>query len=101
VASVQVTRATFIPLLAPGSSSSLDPGVVREEYCADLTLVYTMGPHFGRRVVTHADLEQLELTPRNLRRAAFEHLEALAMDRAQFHGQPPSLMLSFEGLESS
>jgi len=98
---VQVTRATFIPLLAPGNSPSLDPSVVREEYCADLTLVYSLGPSFGRRVVTHADLDQMDLSPRVLRRTAFEHLEALAGDRAQFHGQPPSLMLSFDGLESS
>jgi hypothetical protein len=98
---VQVTRATFIPLLASGNTQHLDAGVVREEYCADLTLVYSLGPPFGRRVVTHADMEQMELTPRTLRRAAFEELEMLAIERAQFHGQPPSLMLSFDGLESS
>jgi hypothetical protein len=98
---VQVTRATFIPLLAPGNSPSLDAGVVREEYCADLTLVYSFGPPFGRRVVTHADLDQMGLTPRTLRRAAFEQLEKLSVDRAQFHGQPPSVMLTFDGLESS
>jgi hypothetical protein len=98
---VQVTRATFIPLLASGNTQHLDAGVVREEYCADLTLVYSFGPPFGRRVVTQADLEQMELTPRALRRAAFDQLEMLAIERAQYHGQPPSLMLSFDGLESS
>ncbi|HEX6869978.1 MAG TPA: hypothetical protein VF163_02680 [Micromonosporaceae bacterium] len=97
---MQVTRATFIPLLAPGSSNRIDPGAVREKYCADLSVVYTFGPQFGRRIVTHADLDQLELSPRMLRRAALEHLEVLA-GRAEFHGQPPALMLSFEGLESS
>src|SRR5262245_24765465 len=35
-----------------------------------------------------------------LRRSAYEHLEVLS-SRAEFHGQPPALMLSFEGLESS
>jgi hypothetical protein len=98
---VQVTRATFIPLLASGNTQHLDAGVVREEYCADLTLVYSLGPPFGRRVVTQADMEQMQLTPRTLRRAAFDQLEMLAIERAQFHGQPPSLMLSFDGLESS
>jgi hypothetical protein len=98
---VQVTRATFIPLLASGNTQHLDAGVVREDYCADLTLVYSLGPPFGRRVVTQADMEQMELTPRTLRRAAFEELEMLAIERAQYHGQPPSLMLSFDGLESS
>jgi hypothetical protein len=97
---VQVTRATFIPLLAPVSSDRLEPGTVQEEFCGDLTVVYTSGPAFGRRVVTHADLEQLQLPPRVLRRAALEQLETLAA-RAQFHGQAPSLMLSFDGFESS
>lgn len=97
---MQVTRATFIPLLAAGNSDRLDPGAVRDEYSADLTVVYTFGPQFGRRVVTHADLEQMEIPARALRRSAFEHLEVLS-SRAEFHGQPPALMLSFEGLESS
>jgi hypothetical protein len=97
---VQVTRATFIPLLAPGSSDRIDPGAVRDDFCADLTVAYTFGPQFGRRVVTHADLDQLQLPLPMLRRTAFEHLEVLS-SRAEFHGQPPALMLSFEGLESS
>lgn len=63
-------------------------------------MVYTFGPDFGRRVVTHADLGQLQLHPRSLRQAAYQHLEVLS-SRAEFHGQPPALMLSFEGLESS
>jgi hypothetical protein len=42
----------------------------------------------------------MDLNRRVLRRTALEHLEALA-GRAQFHGQPPALMLSFDGLESS
>lgn len=97
---MQVTRATFIPLLAAANSDRIDPGAVRDEYSADLTVVYTFGPQFGRRVVTHADLEQMELSARVLRRSAYEHLEVLS-SRAEFHGQPPALMLSFEGLESS
>jgi hypothetical protein len=97
---VQVTRATFIPLLTSAHSDRLDPAAVREECFGDLTVVYTFGPDFGRRVVTHADLDQLQLPPQMLRRSALEHLEVLS-SRAEFHGQPPALMLSFEGLESS
>jgi hypothetical protein len=97
---VQVTRATFIPLLTSAHSDRLDPGAVREEAFGELTVVYTFGPDFGRRVVTHADLDQLQLPPQILRRSALEHLEVLS-SRAEFHGQPPALMLSFEGLESS
>jgi hypothetical protein len=78
----------------------LDPAAVRDEFTGDLTVVYTFGPQFGRRVVTHVDLEQMQMQAPVLRRSAYEHLEVLA-SRAEFHGQPPALMLSFEGLESS
>lgn len=97
---MQVTRATFIPLLTPANSDRIDPSAVRDEYNGELAVVYTFGPQFGRRIVTHADLEQLQMTPRALRRAAYDHLEVLS-SRAELHGQPPALMLSFDGLESS
>ncbi len=73
---------------------------MRDECFGELTVVYTFGPDFGRRVVTHADIDQLQLHPRMLRQSALQHLEVLS-SRAEFHGQPPALMLSFEGLESS
>jgi len=73
---------------------------VRDKCFGELTVVYTYGPDFGRRVVTHADLDQLQLHPQMLRQSAVQHLEVLS-SRAEFHGQPPALMLSFEGLESS
>ena len=97
---MQVTRATFIPLLISSHSDRVDPSAVRDEGFADLTVVYTHGPDFGRRLVTHADLDHLQLHPRMLRQSALQHLEVLS-SRAEFHGQPPALMLSFEGLESS
>jgi hypothetical protein len=78
----------------------MEPAVVRDDSFAGLAVVYTFGPDFGRRVVTHADLGQLQLHPQLLRQTAFQHLEVLS-SRAEFHGQPPALMLSFEGLESS
>jgi hypothetical protein len=73
---------------------------VWDEYCSDLTVIYTFGPPFGKRVVTHADLEQMQFSSINLRRTALEQLELLA-GRAQCHGQAPAMMLSFDGLESS
>ncbi|MFC7480831.1 hypothetical protein ACFQX7_13485 [Luedemannella flava] len=66
---------------------------MRDGFCADLTVVYSFGPPFGQRLVTHDDLRKLDLTPRALRRAAHEQLEQLA-GKAQFHGRPPALMLS-------
>ena len=95
-----MTRATFLPLLAPAEPERLAEGAVLDEYCGDLAIAYSFGPPFGKRIVTHADLQRMDLNRRVLRRTALEHLEALA-GRAQFHGQPPALMLSFEGLESS
>lgn len=73
---------------------------MRDEVFAGLSVVYTFGPDFGRRVVTHADLNHLQMHPHALRQAAQQHLEVLS-SRAEFHGQPPALMLSFDGLESS
>jgi len=97
---VQVTRPTFLPLLAPADPQRIGDGAVWDEYCGDLTVVYTFGPPFGKRVVNHADLDQMQLSHRVMRRTALEHLESLS-GRAQFHGQAPALMLSFDGLESS
>jgi hypothetical protein len=78
----------------------VDPAAVRDEGFAGLSVVYTFGPDYGRRIVTHADLTHLQLHPHALRQQALQHLEVLA-SRAEFHGQPPALMLSFDGLESS
>ncbi len=97
---MQATRTTFIPLLVSAHSDRVDPAAVRDEAFAGLQVVYTAGPQFGRRVVTHGDLNQIQLHPQALRQAAFQHIEVLS-SRAEFHGQPPALMLSFEGLESS
>ncbi len=97
---MQATRTSFIPLLVSAHSDRIDPAAVRDEVFAGLSVVYTAGPDFGRRVVTHNDLSQLAMPPQALRQTAFQHLEVLS-SRAEFHGQPPALMLSFEGLESS
>jgi hypothetical protein len=97
---VQATRTTFIPLLVSAHSDRVDPAAVRDEAFAGLAIIYSPGPDFGRRAVTHPDLNHHQLHPQMLRQTAFQHLEVLS-SRAEFHGQPPALMLSFEGLESS
>ena len=97
---MQVTRATIFPLLAPAEPSGRADATVTDEFCVDLSVVYCFGPAYGQRLVTHDDLRQLDLSHRALRRTALDELERLA-DRAQFHGRPPALMLSFDGLESS
>ena len=75
---MQVTRATFIPLLASGNADRLVHDAVMDDFCGDLNVVYTFGPQFGRRVVTHSDLDQMQLPAPVLRRTAFEHLEVLS-----------------------
>jgi hypothetical protein len=97
---VQVTSPTFLPLLAPAGPERAAEGAVLDQYCGDLSIVYSFGPPFGKRIVTHADLQRMDLNRRVLHRTALDRLETLA-GRAQFHGQPPALMLSFDGLESS
>jgi uncharacterized protein YtpQ (UPF0354 family) len=51
-------------------------------------------------LVTWSDLERLEISRRRLRRQAQGNLEEM-LDSVNIYGQPPALMLSFNGLESS
>ncbi len=73
---------------------------VRDEFLDPLAVAYSFGPPFGERLVTYADLNELGLSHRKLRRLALNTLEEMATGVA-IHGQPPVLMLSFEGIESS
>lgn len=66
----------------------------------DLVVGYSLGRPYGERLMTWADFKRLEMPRRELRRRAAAHLDA-SMDNVGIHGQPPALMLSFEGIESS
>jgi uncharacterized protein YtpQ (UPF0354 family) len=97
---VQVTRTTLLPVLVCASDPQLSPADLTEEFLGDLAVGYTPGPPYGHRLVTWEELDDLGMPQRELRRRAASNLYA-ALDRVGVHGQPPALMLSFEGLESS
>jgi uncharacterized protein YtpQ (UPF0354 family) len=96
----QVTSVTFLPVLVSPNDSAYDERYVLDEYFAKVAVGYTAGPAFGERLLTWDDLDRFELSRRALRRHAAANLDA-RLDRVRIHGQPPALLLSFEGLESS
>jgi uncharacterized protein YtpQ (UPF0354 family) len=73
---------------------------VLDGYLDGLMVGYALGPEFGERLVTWQDLDRFEVSRRELRRRAAGYLDRM-VDRVEIHGQPPALMLSFSGLESS
>ncbi|GAA3457764.1 hypothetical protein GCM10018962_95980 [Dactylosporangium matsuzakiense] len=73
---------------------------VLDEFLGGLGVGYSYGPPYGQRLVTWADLQRMELPRRMLRRQAADNLDA-RLDAVGVHGQPPALMLNFEGIAST
>jgi uncharacterized protein YtpQ (UPF0354 family) len=82
------------------SDRAYDQGNVLDEYLDEVAVGYSVGPPYGEMLVTWSDLERMETSRRRLRRAALDQLEEM-VDAVHIHGQPPALMLSFNGLASS
>jgi uncharacterized protein YtpQ (UPF0354 family) len=101
-ASVQVTSTTFLPLLTQADEDPYgDPAApVLDEFLGDLAVAYSFGPPYGERLVSWLDLDRLSLSRRVLRHRATENLDSM-LDTVRVHGQAPTLMLSFDGIESS
>jgi uncharacterized protein YtpQ (UPF0354 family) len=99
---VQVTGTTFLPLLTPADDDPFgDPAApVLDEFIAELAVGYSFGPPYGERMVSWLDLDHLALSRRVLRQRAAANL-AVLLDTVRVHGRPPTLTLSFDGLESS
>ncbi|NJC81352.1 DUF1444 family protein [Planosporangium mesophilum] len=99
---MHVTSTTFLPLLAPAAEDpSGDPAApVLDEFTGDLAIAYSFGPPYGQRLVNWLDLDSLGLSRRALRNQAAENLDA-RIDTVRVHGRPPTLMLAFDGIESS
>lgn len=76
------------------------PDVVLDTFLGDIAVGYTPGPPYGESLLTWADLDRLGLSRRAARRKAAEHLDR-SLDGVRIHGQPPALMLSFEGVTST
>lgn len=94
-------NATLMPLvLSRGDPAiSADTHVV-DALSDDLAVGYSLGRPHGARLMTWADFDRLATTRREVRRHAAATLDA-AMLSARICGQPPALMLSFDGIESS
>lgn len=95
-----MTDDVFLPLLAGPDDQQVSPAHVTDPFLGDLRVAYTTGPEFGQHLLTWEELERLRLPRPELRRAAATQLYHL-LDQVGIHGQPPALMLSFEGLEAS
>jgi hypothetical protein len=97
---VQVTSTQFLPMLVSVADEQLGEDHVLDEFSDDIGIAYSFGPPYGQRLVTWADLDRSGVGRRTLRRTAMQNLD-LAMNRLRISGQPPALLLSFDGLESS
>lgn len=100
---VPVTSTTLLPALVSAADPQVSPADLTDAFIGELTVGYTPGPPYGRRLVTWEELESAGGSRRELRRRAAENLYAV-LDCVGIHGQPPALMLSFDGfdgLESS
>jgi uncharacterized protein YtpQ (UPF0354 family) len=97
---VRVTSTTYLPVLVSVHDRAYNETNVLDGYLDEVAVGYTVGPPYGETLVTWSDLERIELSRRRLRREAMENLDRM-LDAVLIHGQPPALMLSFNGLESS
>lgn len=97
---MQVTSIRFMPVLVSTAEGWVDERHLLEDLTESIAVGYSYGPPYGQRFVTWTDLDRMGTNRRELRRTAVDHLYA-NLDRVRIHGQPPALMLSFDGLESS
>jgi len=97
---VQVMNATFMPVVVSVRDPDYSDRHVLDVLFDDLAVGYSLGQPYGDRLMTWPDFERLRMSRRELRHRAASLLDA-SMDRLRIHGQPPALMLSFDGIESS
>lgn len=97
---VRVTSTTFLPLLVSTGDGRYGEDHVFDDFAPGLAVAYSYVPPYGDQVVTRADLDRLGMSSRAVRREALDNLYT-ALTRLRLHGQPPALMLSFDGMESS
>lgn len=97
---MRASNVTFLPVLLSTQDHAQCDRYVLDGYLDDVAVAYTVGPPYGERLVTWADLEHEKLSQESLRHAALENLDGMLAD-VRVHGQPPTLMLDFNGFESS
>lgn len=87
-------------MLVGGEDTQVSSHHVTDEFVGELRVGYLVGPEPNRRLLTWDELDNRRMPIAHLRRMAAENLSA-ALASIGIHGQPPALMLSFDGLESS
>ncbi len=97
---MQVVNATFMPVVASVGDPAYSDRHVFDVLFDDLVVGYSMGRPHGERLMTWADFDRLHIPRRELRRRAAEFLD-WSIRALEIHGQPPALMPSFDGIESS
>jgi len=93
-------NATFMPVVVSVGDPAYSDRHVFDVLFDDLVVGYSMGRPHGERLMTWADFDRLDMPRRELRRQAAEFLD-WSMGAFSIHGQPPALMASFDGVESS
>lgn len=93
-------NATLMPIVLSKSDPAINDRHVLDGLFDNLAVGYSIGDTHGSRLMTWADFDRLGLTRRDVRRHAAGTLDT-AMLAARICGQPPALMLSFDGIESS
>ncbi len=97
---------TYLPVLGSTTDSDFytstgDPEApVLDEFLDHLVVGYSFGPPYGGRLITQAQLAEMGMTHRSLRRTAADQLDQ-TLDQVEIHGLEPVFMLSFDGIESS
>ncbi len=97
---MQVMSATFMPVVVSVRDPAYDDRYVFDVLLDDLVVGYSLGYPYGDRLMTWPDFGRLRMSRRELRHRAAGQLDA-SIGQMSIHGQPPALMLSFEGIESS
>ena len=102
VARMQVMDLPPLPLLVAARdyryAGPIEP--VLDDFVTGLGVVYAPGPPYGQHLLSQRDLDQLGWSRQMLRHRAIETLDRRCA-AVRIYGQPPALMLSFDGLESS
>lgn len=89
-----------MPVVISARDQAFGDRHVLDVFFDDVYVGYSMGRPHGDRLMTWQDFDRLQVSRREVRRRA-AHLLDSSLDRVHIHGQPPALMLSFEGIESS
>jgi uncharacterized protein YtpQ (UPF0354 family) len=93
-------NATFMPVVISVRDRAYDDRFVVDVLFDDLVVGYSLGYPYGDRLMMFTDFARLRMSRRELRHRAAARLDA-SIGRMAIHGQPPALILSFEGIESS